>query len=346
MSKTLCPACDNAATISISSKDRKGLYLNTVLCERCGHVFNDPIPTAAEVATFYAVDYRVVYKGSKTPRARQVARNFDRAEQFWRRWGHLLGRGSRILDVGAGSGEFLYLAQGLGFDASGIEPNEGYAAYCREKLGLRVETARIDQLSSDDITYDFIRLNHVLEHLPDPLGALKRLRNMLSPDGLIYVEVPNVVGYARARSRGRMFHYGHISNFSPWTLRAVAGRAGLEEYPDCVIEQVDQTATFFRTCDPVDADCAVKESNAAVVRSAIDLHYASSNAVLKTALKILRKFITRFRETITAGKVLGSVQAIGNQHLDRLRPSMQFSVLRAEEEESDGGNHNRQQQTL
>ena len=94
---------------------------------------------------------------------------------------------------------------------------------------MPVRTASIEDLHADASTYDFIRLNHVLEHLRDPVEALERIAARLSPDGLLYVEVPDICAYAASKSKGGIFHYGHISNFSAWTLRAAAGRAGLVE---------------------------------------------------------------------------------------------------------------------
>ncbi|MBX9759809.1 MAG: methyltransferase domain-containing protein, partial [Beijerinckiaceae bacterium] len=215
--KSPCPVCRAMDATPVSSRDRKGEPLRTVLCEGCGHVFNDPVPSASELAEFYGRSYRVAYKGAARPRMRQIARNFERVQGFWSRWGHMLRNHRRVLDVGAGSGEFLFFAQGLGYEASGVEPNVGYSAFCRDELGLAARTASIEDLQASEGVYDFIRLNHVVEHLRDPVEALEKIAERLAPDGVIYVEVPNILHYANAKSKGGIFHYGHISNFSPWT---------------------------------------------------------------------------------------------------------------------------------
>lgn len=76
MVSSACLICDASEKTVVSSKDRDGEALTTVICEACGHVSNDPIPTKEELASFYALDYRMRYKGSAQPRARQIARNF------------------------------------------------------------------------------------------------------------------------------------------------------------------------------------------------------------------------------------------------------------------------------
>ncbi|MEO1000185.1 MAG: hypothetical protein AAFW69_06235, partial [Pseudomonadota bacterium] len=117
--------------VEVSDRDRHGAPLRTVVNLATGLVRNDPVPGDAELARFYAEDYRTAYKGAAEPRRRQVLRNFRRAAVFVREYRDMLDGAGRILDVGAGSGEFLALMVALGKDARGIEPNRGYAAYCR-----------------------------------------------------------------------------------------------------------------------------------------------------------------------------------------------------------------------
>ncbi len=239
-----CPVCLSLEGATVSETDRHGKPLTTRLCGDCGHVFNDPIPTAEELAAFYARDYRVSYKGAERPSGRQIARNFGRVERYWRKWGHVMRSHPRVLDIGAGSGEFLFFAKALGHETEGVEPNVGYSAYCRDELALPVRTASVEDLEGAEATYDFIRLNHVLEHMRDPVESLERAARLLAPNGVLYVEVPDVLGYAATKSGGRIFHYGHISNFSPWTLRAAAGRAGLAELAETASATQNQASAF------------------------------------------------------------------------------------------------------
>ena len=213
----------------VSETDRRGKALRTVIDMETGLVRNDPIPGDAELAQFYAEDYRRDYKGAERPRRRQIIRNFRRAAQHIRQFRDVLVPARRVLDVGAGSGEFAFLMTALGKEVTGIEPNAGYAAYCRDELGLDVRTAHLAPHLFTAAEFDLIRLNHVLEHLNDPVKYLGMIARWLRPGGVLYVEVPNIEDYCRAKSRGNMFHYGHIYNFNPWTLRTAAGLAGLEE---------------------------------------------------------------------------------------------------------------------
>ena len=128
---------------TVSETDRRGKPLKTVVCMETGLVRNDPVPGDDELARFYAEDYRKDYKASEKPRKRQILRNFRRVAAHVSQFHDVLDRATDVLDVGAGSGEFAYLMTQRGKSVTGIEPNKGYAAYCRDDLGLDVRTEHL-----------------------------------------------------------------------------------------------------------------------------------------------------------------------------------------------------------
>ena len=224
-----CLLCDTETAKTVSQRDRHGNALETCVCDGCGQVYNKPIPNDIELARFYSEDYRKQYKGSFRPRGRQIIRNFRRANEHLTRFSDMFEDAQTVLDVGAGSGEFVFAMGQMGKVAKGIEPNKEYAAYCRSDLDVDVATLEILNAEFDEKSFDFINLSHVLEHLNNPVRYLSLLSSWLEDDGVLYVEVPNIFSYTKLKSKGNMFHYGHIFNFSPWTLRAAAGLAGLRE---------------------------------------------------------------------------------------------------------------------
>jgi SAM-dependent methyltransferase len=277
-----------------------------------GLVRNDPIPGDEELAKFYAEDYRTSYKGAETPRRRQILRNFRRVADHLRRFRDVLEPVGKVLDVGAGSGEFAFLLTEMGKQVTGVEPNAGYAAYCREELGLDVRTAHLAPDLFEAGQFDLIRLNHVLEHLNDPVGYLAMIATWLAPGGLLYVEVPNIETYCREKSRGNMFHFGHIFNFNPWTLRTAAALAGLDEAPETAARCAGTTGVFFRVSDRAIQDViAVDPGNAERVRELIRRHYDGAFRRGKAA-KPFVKLAQRIEETLT-GMSLGSPRSIGEQ---------------------------------
>src|SRR5262245_51929118 len=114
-----CNLCGARAVEEVSRRDREGHYLRTVICRGCGLVWTDPRPTAAEEKSFYAENYRLQYKGAWQPKSKHVYRGGRVSLHRFRRLRKFLSPQDAILDVGAGSGELVYLLRGLGFDASG-----------------------------------------------------------------------------------------------------------------------------------------------------------------------------------------------------------------------------------
>jgi len=294
----------------VSEMDRHGNPLRTVVNMTTGLVRNDPVPDDEELAKFYSEDYRTSYKGAAKPRRRQILRNFRRVAAHVREFRDVYDAPKKVLDVGAGSGEFAFLMTQLGKQVIGIEPNAGYAAYCRDDLGLDIRTAHLALDLFEPGQFDLIRLNHVLEHLNDPVKYLEMISTWLSPDGLLYVEVPNIETYAREKSRGNMFHYGHIYNFNPWTLRTAGELAGLEEAPETRERSADTTGVFFRICTRARQNVIVTDrDNAAHVREMIRKHYAGEFRAGKAA-KPFAKIAARIEEMVT-GALAGSPKNIG-----------------------------------
>ena len=224
----------------------------------------------------------------------------------------------RVLDVGAGSGEFAFLMKWLGKTVTGIEPNVDYAAYCRDELGLDVRTSHLAPDLFRPGQFDLIRMNHVLEHLNDPVRYLGEIANWLAPDGLLYVEVPNIEADCRSKSRGRMFHYAHIFNFNPWTLRACAGLAGLTEAPETARKSAGTTGAFFRPDAAAAESTKVKNpQNADHVRTLIRAHYGGAFSKGRAA-KPIRKLAGQIEESLT-GLVLGSPASIAESVARRLQ---------------------------
>lgn len=267
-----CPLCGVAEHETVSGNDRHGNPLTTILCLGCGIITNDPIPNDEQLAAFYRTDYRKDYKGSVEPRMRQVWRNFGRLESHFIANRAIYADRKTCLDLGSGSGEFMYLAGALGIDCVGIEPNEGYANYTCDKLGLKVSNQTLEETSYDDGSFDLIRLSHVLEHMRDPVRSLKVLHRWLSEDGLLYIEVPNIELDAENKMQAKMFHFGHIFNFNPVTLRLAAGLAGFAEIEDSAARLSHSTCGFFKKDIHLFQKPDTLSQNAIRMKAAMDKH--------------------------------------------------------------------------
>lgn len=96
-----------------------------------------------------------------------------------------------VLDLGAGTGDFLNAAKENGWAIIGVEPN-AQAAKLAAKKEIELHKS-LDDLG--DKLFDVITLWHVLEHLPDLETQIKNLQRLLKPNGYLIVAVPNFRSY-------------------------------------------------------------------------------------------------------------------------------------------------------
>lgn len=92
-----------------------------------------------------------------------------------------------LLDIGAGTGDFLLVAKNNGWNAIGIEPSEKAKSIAKSK-GVELKS-NLSELESN--SFDIITMWHVLEHVPNLENQIKELRRLLKPNGTILIAVPN-----------------------------------------------------------------------------------------------------------------------------------------------------------
>ena len=144
-----------------------------VRCRTCRLVYLDPRPAADEIGDYYSDDYNVPHAGGRLARLEESYRLRQQREVV--RWLAELrpGRG-RLLDVGCGAGELLAALRDDGWEACGVEPSPRSAALAARARGLDVRTAPFEHADLGPPGFDAVVFAGVLEHLPDPVAALRR----------------------------------------------------------------------------------------------------------------------------------------------------------------------------
>lgn len=93
----------------------------------------------------------------------------------------------RILDIGAGVGDFLSVAKNDGWETIGIEPSEKAKA-----IAIKKGVSFVNDLSElESHSFDVITMWHVLEHVPDLENQIAILKRLIKPNGTIIIAVPN-----------------------------------------------------------------------------------------------------------------------------------------------------------
>ena len=99
--------------------------------------------------------------------------------------------GGTLLDVGCGNGSFLKQAHSCGWNIVGVDPDPKAVANGLAQ-GLEVFLGGIERFVERESAFDVITLNHVIEHVHDPVDLLRRCIRLLKPGGQLWLETPNI----------------------------------------------------------------------------------------------------------------------------------------------------------
>jgi 2-polyprenyl-3-methyl-5-hydroxy-6-metoxy-1,4-benzoquinol methylase len=223
MTNFTCRLCRGTAGQTIPAVDAKaGGPLPITMCLDCGLVQQTTLPSSEELRIYYSHHYRQDYKSTYVPKLKHVRRAGQAALSrlaFLRRSAGLAA-GARLLDIGAGGGEFVYLAGRAGFQAQGIEPNVGYSEYAKTEYGVDIRTMPVDDLT--EASADLVTLFHVFEHIAEPLAVMAKIHGVLAEEGRLLVEVPNIL--QKDASPHNIYFKAHLFYYSRFTLIAAASR--------------------------------------------------------------------------------------------------------------------------
>ena len=149
-----------------------------------------------------------------------------------------LAPGQRLFDMGCGSGLVTKEAEKQGFVSEGLDPSQMLTEIARERLQARVHTGKIEDFDPPH-QYDGVMVWDVLEHLHDPVAALRCCYRLMVEGGYLFAQVPNHLGLSnrfktflsRAGVRRGFTHFGfpwHVYSFDPKSLARLMQVAGLE----------------------------------------------------------------------------------------------------------------------
>lgn len=133
------------------------------------------------------------------------------------------------LDIGCSAGHFLAIARSHGWEVEGVEASPVACEYAVEKLSLKVHRGFLEDIDFGTKKFDSISLFHVLEHFEDPKMMLLKIRNLLSPQGILAIEIPNarsIPALLRKKSwHGYVLPY-HLWHFSRKSVHKLLNQSG------------------------------------------------------------------------------------------------------------------------
>lgn len=228
-----CPLCAGRRARQLADVG----WSRVLRCLACGLIFMDPPAAPADVRAYYDRTY-----ADAGARARIDA---GRRALFLDYLARAPAGGRRLLDVGAGSGEFVALAAARGWEARGVEVSREAVEVARERgvpVALGADVGGRWVIPFPDGSFDVATLWNVVEFFERPAEQLAEVGRVLAPGGVVFVRAVNapfqLLGYrarrllrgpgalARILARGYVFH-PLLWSVSP--LRALLERAGFAD---------------------------------------------------------------------------------------------------------------------
>ena len=141
------------------------------------------------------------------------------------------------LDIGTSTGSFLRHARGQGWTLTGVEPSASLAGLARKWWGLEILEGFLEDLDLPKHHFDIVTLTDVFEHIVNPREVLATIREIIRPDGVLFIKVPNGrFNVLKCRTRAMLGRedsddfdaYEHVLHYSDATLAAMLRACGFE----------------------------------------------------------------------------------------------------------------------
>jgi SAM-dependent methyltransferase len=199
-----------------------------VRCRACGLVYVNPRPFPEQLPALYAAYHA---------RGGEDEASWNRLmERVFRESAGLLagsrkgGAPGRLLDVGCGFGGFVALMRARGWAAEGLDPSAAAVTVAANR-GIPVRRGTIEEAHLPEGAFDAVTMFYVLEHLPDPMEALRKAFRLLAPGGTLLVRVPHTTPIAWLLAPiglGSALYDPpfHLYDFPPDVLRRMLAAAG------------------------------------------------------------------------------------------------------------------------
>lgn len=229
----ICPVCGNSGWREAYAVCQWNIYE----CLFCRFAAIIPAPEMAKREEFYNEEAVVGRNTKKLSLSRCFSRCMKQAGKsmfgrnksgiFYEKLKRYIPAGSKVLDVGCGDGSFISLANQK-YACAGIEISE-YLSDGARKRGLEVMTGDFMAMDFGTEKYDGITFVSLLEHLVDPMKAVRKCFGLLNNNGVLLIKTVNYSCLNRRIKRQRWTGLrppDHVVYFSPSNLRTLLQKAG------------------------------------------------------------------------------------------------------------------------
>jgi SAM-dependent methyltransferase len=250
-----------------------------VVCRDCGFMFINPRPDERELASFYhsnllssGATYSEKLPGSRTSRLT----NANLAFLF----SNLKRDGGYVLDIGCSDGFFLSQFN-YNWKRYGVEPSPSWQLAASR--GIHVFPKPFEEIPPGDFPnkFDLVTCISVLEHVENPRNVLLKTRDLLRPDGSLFLGMPDAKRPLVKISE--FYSPEHLSNFTEETLGRLLSSCGFEI--DAIFsEPLTPSLILLAKISEKTAACSPNPQTAGELLSILD-EYKKRRAVFEEEIK-------------------------------------------------------------
>lgn len=221
-----CPICEGKSEVYYCSGQHQMFK-----CKDCETAFLYPMPSAEFLDKFYAQFHKSFETGGGYELFEAASsRSFNRKIKIIKQRVKSSGEKIRLLDVGCGKGYFVEKCVEAGMDAQGIDLSSTAIEFARN-AGRPCNRGRVEDIDSKKHQFDVVTFWATIEHLPDLLSALIKIRELLTPGGALFFDTGVGSDWLDNLLPGVVQWYDppqHLFVFSPEGIKVVLQKANLE----------------------------------------------------------------------------------------------------------------------
>ncbi len=202
-------------------------------CKNCTQRFTQNVPDKDTIGKYYQSENYISHSDTSKGLINNLYHRFRKHTLLQKKKLIESSTGKKsgnILDVGAGTGAFLHTMKLVNWNATGIEPDETAREKAKELYGIELEKPE-QFFEFAPASFDAITMWHVLEHVHDLHQYIIQLKKLLTPDGKIFIAVPNYTSTDAKIYKEFWAAYDvprHLYHFSPQAMKNLLNSHGLK----------------------------------------------------------------------------------------------------------------------
>jgi 2-polyprenyl-3-methyl-5-hydroxy-6-metoxy-1,4-benzoquinol methylase len=233
---TNCPICFSKNIVpQLTAKDYTVSQKEFAIwhCNNCTARFTQDVPGQNAISTFYQSDNYISHSDTKKGFINTLyhavrSHTLNKKRQLIIKEAGITK--GELLDIGCGTGAFLNTIKTAGWGITGLEPDYNARKKAKELYGIHTqEPVKLFELKP--AFYHAITMWHVLEHVHELHAYIQQLKNLLTPNGKIFIAVPNYTCKDAAIYAAYWAAYDvprHLYHFSPAAMEQLLSKYNLK----------------------------------------------------------------------------------------------------------------------